>query len=62
MITEHWENVEDWDYSNVGKKKNRRSRKVSDYRIIRAARFCCKSVFEQFPQVTEHVKTLHFNF
>jgi hypothetical protein len=36
-------------------------------RIIRAARFwlCSrrmrsKSVFEQFPQVTEHVKTLHF--
>jgi hypothetical protein len=34
-------------------------------RIIRAARFCSgrirsKSVFEQFPQVTEHAKTLHF--
>jgi hypothetical protein len=34
-------------------------------RIIHAARFCnrrirSKSVFEQFPQVTEHVKTLHF--
>ena len=34
-------------------------------RIIRAARFCSRrmrteSVFEQFPQVTEHVKTLHF--
>ena len=66
MITEHWDKVEDWDYSNVGKKRTEGVEK-SVTRIIRAARFCCrrmrsKSVFEQFPQVTEHVKTLHFNF
>ena len=48
-----------------GKKRRTEGVEKSASRIIRAARFCSqrmrsKSVFEQFPQVTEHVKTLHF--
>ena len=49
----------------IWKKRRTEGVEKSASRIIRAARFCSrrmrsKSVFEQFPQVTEHVKTLHF--
>jgi hypothetical protein len=52
-------------FIRIWEKRRTEGVEKSASRRIRAARFCSrrmrsKSVFEQFPQVTEHVKTLHF--